>query len=224
MRSVLRYNRVRLARAQKNRSLKSDMPPRDASNLTSLHWPQLDESYLDEAGWVDAEVYNIAGSIWPVAQNLAERIIHDSEAAQRLMVKAVAIVSRKRTEDPGRLTNIAGYLFTTFRHLLMEEREVLARRNEIVAELKSPLSALSDEAEDELTKMILVHELFQRADSWTKRVLELRILGHTFEEIGDDLKMKSNNVRSRFDKRIRKLSQAIINKRNKSTRQKVRDI
>jgi DNA-directed RNA polymerase specialized sigma24 family protein len=185
------------------------MPHRDASNPTGIRWPHLSEGYRDEAGWIDAEVYNVAASLWPYAERLADQVIHDCEVGQRLMMGAVVNVSRKRLENRERLTNIRGYLFATFRHLLMEERAKRARRQEIDDRLVGETESIFKHPEGELNKVILLYELRERADDWTRDVLELVLLGHTFEEIANELKMKSNHVRSRFGKRIRKLSKQI---------------
>lgn len=178
------------------------MPPRDPPIPP---WPTISEDYIDEKGWIDAEVHNVAGAVWRIAEKLAEGVIHDPGAAQSLMMKAIAIVSRKRQEDPARLTNIKGYLFETFRHLLIEEREKRDRREQIDMRLVLDSESVSQKPEDELVQMILFYEVRDRADQWTRKVLELRALGYSFEEIARELHVRSNYVRSRFGKRVSSL-------------------
>ena len=91
---------------------------------TETAWPQLESGYMDAEGWVDLEVYRTAGALWPFAEHLARVNLRDSVAGQKLLLKAVVDVSRVREEKriAGELIkNLKGYLFVTYKRLLLEE-------------------------------------------------------------------------------------------------------
>jgi DNA-directed RNA polymerase specialized sigma24 family protein len=185
------------------------MHPPHIDNPHANPWPEVQGAYLDEFGPIDPKVYTYATSLWPAVEPLVLRTIRDEHHGQRLMIKAVALVSRKLAEQPGRLTNLKSYLSQTFRRLLFEEFEKQTNHAERDAEVFALTTAIPDSPEDEINKLILVHEILDRADSWTREVFHFLILGHTLDEIGSHYHMKGNFVRSRLSKRVKKLADQI---------------
>ncbi len=177
----------------------------------SNSWPEITDAYVDEFGPMNPTVYAMAGKLWPMVEPLVLRTMGDVDDGRRLMIKAVALVSRKYSEQPERLTNLGGYLSQTFRHLLFEEMEKVTGRARIDSELVAQVAAIPQRSEDEISQVILLHEILQRADQWTRQTLQLVLLGHSFDEIGREFGMRANGVRSRLSKRIKKLAQAIEN-------------
>jgi hypothetical protein len=86
------------------------MPPHPQPEIL---WPALGSSYLDEFGFIDQTVYDVARNVWPRAALSVARTLRDSQVGQRIMMKAAALVSRKLKEDPERITNLHGYLYKT---------------------------------------------------------------------------------------------------------------
>ncbi len=185
------------------------MPPRHIDNSHASPWPEVKGAYLDEFGPIDPKVYTHASSLWPAVEPLVRRTIRDVQNGQRLMIKAVALVSRKLAEQPERMTNLKGYLAQTFRRLLFEEFEKQTSHAERDAEAAARISAIPDCPEDEINKLILVNEILDRADTWTREVFHFLILGHTLDEIGHQYHMKGNFVRSQLSKRVKKLADQI---------------
>ncbi len=185
-----------------------------------ITWPDLDSSYTDEFGRIDRTIYETARNIWPVVVPSILRLLRDLQTGQAVMMKAAALVSRKVTEDPQKITNLHGYLYRTFIHLLKEEAEKEGRHAELnhAVLLKSEASAKqSDEA---IYEIILIHQLLERADPETRAVLELRLIGHTFEEIARQRTMSSNHLRSEWSKKIRRLA-AVIESETREAERKV---
>jgi DNA-directed RNA polymerase specialized sigma24 family protein len=183
-------------------------PPQRSS--PEMPWPILEDSYVDEFGPIDPNVYSLAAGLWPLATRAILRTIQDLQVGQKLMVKAVAIVSRKLDEQPEKLTNPQAYLFRVFSNLVSEEREKTAKHGQLDMGLLVPSVGLAaDSSESVLCRTILVHEILRRADPWTREVFELCILGHTFQEIGRKYGMRANHVRSKWSKQIAKLTDRI---------------
>lgn len=172
-----------------------------------ISWPRIQEPYLDEVGPVDPNVYALGGEVWPLAEPMIARTTKDPDSAQRLMMKAIAKVSRVCEEKSEPITNIKAYLLITFRRLLMEE--FLKQTGHAERNAQIEIGGSFERSESDIAKTILVHEILERADAWTREVLELMVLGHSFSEIAKIYGMESNHVRSNWHKRMNKLKKQI---------------
>lgn len=171
--------------------------PRDPNRSTPL-WPEIKYGYVDEFGEVDPDVYKIAGDLWPSLRPQILRTIKDLDTAQRLMMKAVAIVSRRNHEEPERLTNLRSYLLVVFSRLLKAASRKQARQEQLQNEVQGLEIAGSSDVE----QTILVRELLERSDDWTRNVFEHLVLGYTFTEVAATLEMKPNVLRSMWSKKL----------------------
>jgi DNA-directed RNA polymerase specialized sigma24 family protein len=172
-------------------------------------WPEIQEGYEDEFGPVDPEVYKLAGTVWPLAQAHILRTINDYDTGQRLLVKAVVIVSRKCAEKPDQITNVKAYLIKTFYHLLLEELEKRSKHDQLETEVVDSIQSIATRSDADIERTILLHEIRQRADKWTREVLSDLVLGYKFEELADKYGMKANRLRSTWSKKLRRLEQQI---------------
>jgi DNA-directed RNA polymerase specialized sigma24 family protein len=171
-------------------------------------WPSLDESYTDEFGEICPEVYQAAGELWPQAENFIHSKLHDPAAGMRLMFKAAAAVSRKLQEQPDQVRNLKAYLWTSFKHEIYDAAEKENRYQPLLPE-QQPENGVYIQSET-LNDHILIVEVMAHMDSWTRTVFELRVLGYEFDDIGKMLKMRSNLLRSKFHKEIKKLSHKLF--------------
>jgi len=174
-----------------------------------IAWPDLDASYVDAFGPIDVAVYDIARNIWPAVTSSVLRTLRDLHAGQTIMMKAVALVSRKLGEDPQRITSVHGYLYRTFMRLLREEAETEGKHAELNRTLLVSNEANPKQSDSAVYEVILIHQILERADAWTREVFQLRLLGHTYEEIAARFGMKSNHVRSEASKELRRLVKVI---------------
>jgi restriction endonuclease Mrr len=169
----------------------------DANHSTSS-WPEIEDSYMDEFGPVHPDVYKIARELWPSARPLILRTVNDFDTAQTLMMNAVATVSRRYQEEPERLTNLRGYLFVTFSRLLYKASTKQARHEQLADEaLALPLIGTSD-----VEEFILLRELLERSDDWTRRVFEYLTLGYTLTEVAAILETKPNALRQKWKRKL----------------------
>jgi hypothetical protein len=136
------------------------------------------------------------------------------------MMKAAALVSRKLNEDPQKITNIHGYLYRTFIHSLREEMEKEERHAELNQAMLLKNESSAKQSDEAIYRIILIHQLLDRADPETRKVLELRLIGHTFEEIAREQGMRSNHLRSEWSKEMRRLA-AIIESETREAERKV---
>jgi DNA-directed RNA polymerase specialized sigma24 family protein len=171
-------------------------------------WPPIDSVYTDECGQVDPEVYSAAGVVWPRAEQLALSVFHDQAVGLGLMVKAVGIVSRRRRAADCCISNLRSYVFQVYKHLVLAELRKQNRRRALDTLWGDRIMPVLQK-DDDIDRRILLEELCRRMDSWTRRVYELRVLGYTFDTIGESLGMGANHVRSEFSKRLARLRETL---------------
>ncbi len=119
------------------------------------------------------------------------------------MLKAAAAVSRKLQEHPDQIRDLKAYLWITYKRLISDEVEKENRYQSLESE-EQPTTDVSHSSAT-LNDQILIQEVMTQMDSWTRTVFELRVLGYQFEDIAQMLKLRPNLLRSRFNKKIKKL-------------------
>lgn len=175
---------------------------------TALNLPDLNESYHDEFGPIDPEVYNAAHSIWPNAERLAAEIIYDVHLGMQLMMRAIARVSSARAAGT-EIINLKFYLLRSYKNLLLAELEKENGRHRILAEHHNSQSISATESEESLNRKILINELRLEMDDWMREVFDLLVLGYAFEELVPEFGSASNVIRSKFSKRLVRLSKKL---------------
>lgn len=176
-----------------------------------LHiWPPLSTAYQDVFGEIDLDVYNAAGEIWQRGRVFAHATGIDDATAHTAMIQAVAKVSHRLTQPapylqtPGELK---AYLFTAFRRCLLDKftrehpKEVAPAALEEIADQTD-----SDGLAAQIERKILLEEIVRHMDSKTRSIYESLILGYSFAEIAEAEGVQSNQLRSMFSKRLKKLA------------------
>lgn len=169
-------------------------------------WPEIKETYRDEFGFIDPDVYKFAADVWPLAESPSFRNLIDAE---HLLMKAVAVVSRVCAEQPGKLSNLKGYLYRTFSRLLLEQLRKQQRQEPLEDALLNQAEALTTRSEDDIGRMLLVHEIMNRADSWTREIFWALIQGYSLEELAQIKNVKANVIRSKLSKNLSRLRKQI---------------
>jgi hypothetical protein len=177
-------------------------------NVAQITWPPLDLAYTDEFGLIEPEVYAAAGQLWLKGEKYALSTIGDAAAGLRLMVKAAALVSRKRAAPDHAIENLSAYLFQTYKHLLLAEMEKQNGHRQRDLERHAAASAdagLNADAE-ELERRLLLQQIIARMDDWMRETFELLTLGYSFEEIGHLRHENGHALRTKFNKQLKKLA------------------
>jgi DNA-directed RNA polymerase specialized sigma24 family protein len=177
---------------------KSDPPPPS--------WPEINAAYEDEFGHIDPDVYKFAADVWPLADAPSFRNLIDTE---RLLIKAVALVSRVCAEQPGKLSNIKAYLYRTFSRLLLEQLKKQERHEPLDKALLDHAEALTTRSEDNIARMLLVHEILNCADPWTREMFWALVQGYSIEELAEIKHAKANVIRSRLSKNLMRIRRQI---------------
>jgi len=167
-----------------------------------ISWPSLDTPYIDEFGCIDKDIHEAAGEIWSWAAAFATATLGDEASGQLALKKVCAKITEKRAAGAIQIVTLKAYIQTAFKH-------------EVLAQLKRYRSAdvdLSNEPSDyglDMDQKILVEQILARMDTEDRRITELLILGYSFEEIARKHGMRSNVIRSRHSKVLKRIKRAL---------------
>lgn len=172
-------------------------------------WGTLESAYTDEFGAVAPDVYAAAGRISHQCQDYATRVLLDGDPARTrtLLLKAAALVTRARDERSRPINELDGYLLQTFRHLILAELE--KDNNRYRYETESQLDAEWHAQADNVERRILLNELVEGMDEWTRNIFELLTLDYTFDDIARQLGMNSRVLRTKYNRRLDRLMRQI---------------
>lgn len=162
--------------------------------------PPLSAGYQDEFGPINPEVYQAARKIWPRAISFGEFALHDRSLASNLLMKAAANVS-KAIATGTYIKYLNSYLLTTFKRLVVREREETLPRS-------YPLSEAPEVVEDvvaDLDRKILAREIFAQLDNRERTTVQLWMMSYTDEQIAQLLDLNPATVRQRISRLIMRL-------------------
>lgn len=177
-------------------------------------WGDLEAIYVDEFGPVAPDVYRAAGRIWQQAREYASRVLNsdDHARARTLLVKAAAQVTRARDEKLHQINELEGYLYQTFKRVILAELEKdnNRRRFETEAHLNIEWQAQATNVE----RRILLNQIASAMDDWTRSIFEWLTLDYSFKEIARHLGMNHKVLRNKYDRHIRALVRQIREREN----------
>lgn len=177
--------------------------------LPEKEWPTIDSAYIDEYGQIQVEVYMAAGLILEKAKRFAQATLQDPQAGSRLLFRAAAIVSLKISDVDTEIEDLKGYLFQTYKNLVLDELRKENRRKEIQTERRVELESLSVNVAEDIDRKILLEQIVLHMDPWLRRVYEWRCLDLDFELIAKSLGEKTHVVRSKYSKKLAQLIKQI---------------
>ena len=168
-----------------------------------IHWPSLDAPYIDQFGCIDKDIHEAAGDIWRWAATYALATLGDEASGQLALKKVCAKITEKRAAGAIQILNLKAYIQTAFKH------EVLAqlKRNRSV-DIDLSAQSITDYGLD-LDQKILVEQILARMNSEDRRITELLILGYSFEEIARKDRTRSNVIRSRHSKLLKRIKREL---------------
>jgi DNA-directed RNA polymerase specialized sigma24 family protein len=174
-----------------------------------MEWGLLETTYLDEFGAIAPDVYAAACRIWQRSKDYGARVLIDKDVARirTLMLKAAARVTRARDEKSHEIKELDGYLFQTFKHIILSELE--NDNNRLRFETKACLDAEWQDQANNVEHRILLNELVEAMDEWTRQIFEWLTLDYTFEDIARHLGLDSRVVRTKYNRHLTRLMKQI---------------
>ena len=177
-------------------------------------WGILEIGYTDEFGTITADIYMAASRVWRRAQDYAARMLPsaDEARARTLLLKAAAKVTRARDERTREIDELDGYLLQTFKRIVLAEleKENNRRRLESEAGFEAEWHAQASNVE----RRILLAEIVDLMDEWTRSVFEWLTLDYSFEEIARHLGTNAKALRNRYNRHVNALVKHVAERRD----------
>ena len=161
---------------------------------------------------IDPRVCELAERMWPWAFRHVERELHDGPSAAETLEEVVIAVSSRLRVAPEVERNLNGYLITAFHRSVRSRRlrnqrvalEGLARELELNHRLRGPdcVAALEWRLTLELFLTFLPHEI--------AHTLHLRMLGFSWREVSDFLRISVKQAKSRYYYGLQKAYEDLI--------------
>lgn len=172
---------------------------------TISEWGTLEMAYTDEFGQVAPDVFAAGGRLWQKAQGYASHVLLDGDTARArtLLLKSAAQVTRARDEKSRQIGELDGYLFQTFKRVVLAELEKdnSRLRFETEAQIDAELRGQVDNVE----RRILLNEIVAAMDEWTREVFDGLALGYGFDEIGREKGSNGKAISNKFYRRMKSL-------------------
>jgi DNA-directed RNA polymerase specialized sigma24 family protein len=172
-------------------------------------WGTLEISYTDEFGTVAPDVYEAAGRVWRRARDFAQRVLRDADdaRARTLLLKAASQVTRARDEKGNQVDELEAYVLQTFRRVVLAESEKddNRRRFESEAGFEAGWHAQASNVE----RRILLAEVVDIMDDWTRSVFQWLTLDYSFDEIARHLGMNTKVLRNRYNRHLKALMKEV---------------
>ncbi len=163
-------------------------------------------SFTDEFGPVDGDIHAAAAALLPQAERRAAQALGDPALGQRLLMKACALVTRRRAETE--IANLPAYLYRVWQRLLLAELEKQNGHRRLEASIAAA-AAPPQHSAAELERRILLQQIIHHMDDWTRRVFEYQALGFTYDEIAAELGGNGHTIRVKYDRQIKALAQRL---------------
>jgi hypothetical protein len=172
-------------------------------------WGTLEIRYSDEFGMVAPDVYMSAGRIRRKAQDYAARVLHDVDEARAItmLLKAAAQVTKARDEKALQINDLDAYLLQTFRRVVLAELEKdnNRRRFEVEAGIETEWHAQASNVE----RRILIAEIIDLMDEWTRSIFEWLTLDYSFVEIARHLGVSPKVLRNKYNRHLNGLMRRV---------------
>jgi len=172
-----------------------------------IRWPPFAETYLDEFGRIDGDVYEAAREVWPRAAALAKTTLNDEGAGQIALLTVCARITKARSEDRIHIKSLNAYVFRSYQHEILGQLQ--RRRLHEALTLANYASIEGTQTDIDVERKILLEQIIARMDERNLRVFRLRVLGHSLEEIARMLDRPSNVIRNEFSRQLKKIRQEL---------------
>jgi len=164
---------------------------------------------------VDPRVTTVAEDLWPQAYRHVARELRDPAIAAQLIEGVALDVSRRLREEPGVGRNLSAYFATAFRNRVRQQvqKERRMRYEGLVRELESNYRLTGPDWVAALDRDLCLEMIIDQLPEEPRHMLNERILGFSWKEIGQMLGISGKQASSRFYHALEKLHAKLIGSR-----------
>ena len=162
---------------------------------------------------IPPSLLEIAQLVWPRFLWITERELKDTAQAAEILDRAVCVVARimhRRGPQAG-ILDPASYLYWVAARILYRtiEREKMIQFIDDLEPILHPPTVAYRNRLSGTEKKILINQVLRYMDSRTRRIFLLRVLGHSWEQIGALLGISANNAAVTYNAGLGKTRQRI---------------
>lgn len=160
------------------------------------------------------KVYETARSLLTAAINYSKNKGLDPTLAEDFLIEAAQNLLDPETSQDTDIANLPAYLFTSFKHLALDELRKNRRYQRLTEER---IDSLSDRetAAQKLERDILRGEIVRHLNAEARFIFNCRALGYSFEEISIlfsqrfNTQVAANALRSKYSKAIQQAAKKL---------------
>jgi DNA-directed RNA polymerase specialized sigma24 family protein len=189
-------------------------PQHDPRWPPAEHLPPLWIRARDSQGRpIDPRVIAVAEELWPWAYHLVQQELHDSASAAQLVEGVALKVSSRLHDEPSVNRNLPGYFVTAFRHQVHKQflKENRVTYEGLLRELERNHHLTAPDWEAAMERELCLQILIDQLPDQSRHMLNFRVLGFSWKEIGLALDLSEKQARSRFYYELAKVHDKLLN-------------
>jgi len=168
---------------------------------------RIPEFYLSPSpngGPLDSGIYAALATIWPWFWTYVGQQLGDSSRAGDLADALGVRVSRYLQKHPNQVKSLPGLCRVAAVNLVASERSREARieYRGLATDVEAEFSVSSDPWDDELELAIWIDQVIDRESTDIKAMLELRLLDHTWTQVGQVFGLSGGQARLRVHRAL----------------------
>ena len=189
-------------------------PQHDPRRTPAEHLPPLWIRARDSQGRpIDPRVIAEAERLWPWAYQLVRQELHDPACAAQLVERVALKDSNRLHDEPSVKRNLPGYFAAAFRNQVREQfrKENRVTYEGLLRELERNHHLTAPDWEAAMVWELCLQILIDQLPDQCRHMLNFRILGFSWEEIGLVFHLSGKQARSQFYYELAKVRAKLLN-------------
>ena len=161
---------------------------------------------------IEPEVRTALAQLWPWFWNYVGKELGDADRAADLADEVASRVSKYAKLRPGHVRSLIGLCRVAAVNLVTttKSRERRIDYRGLSQNVEATLDLTAPDWQEEVELSIWVDQLLQGHDAETRKMLHLRLLDETWDEIGDSLGLTAGQARLRFRRALERIREDVI--------------
>jgi DNA-directed RNA polymerase specialized sigma24 family protein len=176
---------------------------------------RLPEFYLSPAvkgRSIEPEVQSAFSQLWPWFWDFVGKELGDADRAADLADEIAYRVSKYLQEHPGQVRSVVGLCRVAAVNFVTttKTREGRIDYRGLGQDIEANLNPIAADWQEDIDISIWVDQVFRGEDTETRRMVQLRLLEETWDQIGDTLGLTGGQARLRFYRALERIHADLI--------------
>ena len=161
---------------------------------------------------IDARVRDVAEKTWPWCYRHVQRCLHDGANAAQMLEEIAVKVSERLQQDAEVGRNLRGYFVTAFARSVQAHarRDERIRFEGLSRDLEAALRPAAPDWVEPVEASLVIDSIKSQMDSDAQRIMNFRMLGYSWNDVGRQMGVTNREARSRFYYCLRKATAALF--------------